>query len=245
MLPCPVCAVSVAGANLEKHLNKVHPGHSPTSGGLSWRGADMRVSWLFGGMAAAGVIGIGLLVMLGGSLTWVDAVVPVMGLILVALPLIALSINLLRPMLPARVTLDGDRLRLRYALGALTRTVTLPATIEIGSLKRRTGGAHMSSYAARSGHSFSTHDVSVGSYLRISTERTSLIIGCPRHTGIRKHWKGWRPGGKRRMWDITLAPSDFVALQYQLAARGPTGSIYQHASQAPVKERVGNVGVAR
>jgi hypothetical protein len=36
MLPCPVCAGSVKGENLEKHLAKVHPGAAPPAS--PWRG---------------------------------------------------------------------------------------------------------------------------------------------------------------------------------------------------------------
>lgn len=41
-MPCPLCAATVKGANLARHLGKVHPGQAVdgTSAKRSWRGPE-------------------------------------------------------------------------------------------------------------------------------------------------------------------------------------------------------------
>lgn len=60
----------------------------------------------------------------------------------------------------------------------------------------------------------------VGTYLRLANGRKALTLGCPHHTGLRKHWAGWQQGKQRRQWDITVDPPAFVSFQYAMATYG-------------------------
>ena len=90
-----------------------------------------------------------------------------------------------------------------------------PVSFETGSLwtSRTAAGKHQYEHAA-------SEDVRVGTYLRAYGPHASITIATSGNTQFRKHWRGARPGPRRRRSDITLDRVASVSLQYQLAARG-------------------------
>lgn len=207
-LPCPVCGTTLRADNLDKHLSKTHPGAPPSA--LSWRGADRRA----------------IRPLLAFSILCAAAVLTLQGAL--AIPLDPLQIALLAGMslslaliflvwlgrLPARLSLDGDVLTLRYCLGLLTRAVRLPARLEVGTLVQFRPDPLTPNEVHATGR-----DESVGHYLRLAD---NLIIACTHKSSFAAHWdpRSFHPGPRRRSWDITLDRTAQVELEYQLAARG-------------------------
>ncbi len=116
----------------------------------------------------------------------------------------------------ARLSADGDELALRGRTGLRTRRLALPAAVEVGGLERSRMTSVGSSYVDDYPGMADATTERAGVYLRLG----SATIGCRSSTDVRKHWTGWKQAGRRRRCDIMLAPADFVALQYLLAARG-------------------------
>jgi hypothetical protein len=208
-LPCPVCGTTLRADNLDKHLQKTHAATAPTTAQLHWRGTDRRA---IRPLLALAILCALALAALQGALArgYGPPQIALSAVLVLVLALIALAVF---ERLPASLTLDGDTLRLRYCLGLLTRTVRLPASLEVGTLVQfrhdltTPDEVHATGQDVRSGH-----------YLRLA----DLTIACTHKSGFRSHWNpsGWRPGPRRRAWDITLGRAAEVELEYQLAARG-------------------------
>jgi hypothetical protein len=213
MLPCPVCAASVRGVNLARHLESKHPDAPDTS---SWSGQDRRVRRPLLGLLVVALVGV---VALGAVAPGQDPVVGqaprevVIGFLVVAFALLAAGV-LSTGLVKARLSVEDDQLVLRYALGFARRRVRLGgATVESGGLERlrSTGNSSSSDYSATI--------EAAGTYLAVDAGRR-LVVGCSTGTGLRGHWSGWRQGPKRRRWDIDLDPAAFVGVQYALHRQG-------------------------
>jgi hypothetical protein len=128
-LPCPVCGTTLRADNLDKHLQKTHPGPA-TRSSPSWRGTDRRA---LRPLLAFAIVCALAVVTLQGALAMPPGPLPIALLAGMSLAL-ALIFLVWLGRLPARLSLDGDVLTLRYCLGLLTRTVRLPARLEVGTL---------------------------------------------------------------------------------------------------------------
>lgn len=227
-LACPVCAASLKGANFSRHLHDKHPDiearpAGETSDELQLVGIDRRIRRAFA------VIGVVWLAALGAAIyfdanpieTGEDpsaariAEAPFVKVLAVGL-VIAVVIALLRAATAfrARITVTDDGIRLRHRLGTGSRRLSLPATVETGSL--------FSMHTNRTGESDAHTRVRrhAGAYLRVIDGRRTITVGCPHATDIRKHWTGWTSGSRRKWWDIDLSAPAFVELQYALAEAG-------------------------
>ncbi|AKF11018.1 hypothetical protein [Sandaracinus amylolyticus] len=202
-LPCPACGASVHGKNLAPHLATVHRGLAMVGGPPALGGADGRVVVVAAIPFALAALLLGAAVVLadvredvaGGTLA---------GLVIGYLAVVGLAwLGVLR----ARLELDGDEVRLRYALGLLVRRVRLPATVEVGARVMTLGDSSPTP----------GEEVRVGSYLRLGD---ALTIGAPKGTGTRSHWTRWRQGSARSRCDITIDRLATIALEYHLASRG-------------------------
>lgn len=203
-LPCPLCAAEVRGVNLDRHLNTVHPATPRPTGG-PWRGPERLV--------VRALVGVLILVVLAGVavllLTDLDrwafvglGVTVGGGMILIA---VASGTRLFR----GRLSAHGDGLVLRHTLGLGRRRLARVDRVVTGS-----------AYDRNSGPDGITSDTGAGIYLDLRCGRRRIIVRCPQSAGFRRTWTGWEQGARSRRWHITLAPADFVALQYTLAELG-------------------------
>lgn len=237
-LPCPVCAAGLKGANLERHVTEKHAAAfaGQREGASVLVGIDRRIRrWLWttavvwlGLFAAAVVVAPDQLAdskvrsteplsssevatALGDVATSPMGLVLAGGLVLFAVLALAVRADAFR----ATVTVAEDEVRVRHRLGTGRLRVGFPATIELGELYRRRGGSgEAGEYRGE------VTEVREGAYLRVAHGRRGVTIGCAHGTGVRKHWGGWTPGRRRKVWDVTLSPAAFVALQYALGEAG-------------------------
>lgn len=209
-LPCPVCGASLRASNLDGHVAKVHhtsagPASSPNDP-LVLVGVDGRIARVLAVPVALWVLVVGAVAVLGASLD--DRLgIALAALIVVAfVPLVLALVGLFR----ARLVLEGDEIRLRYALGLLEARARLPAAIEVGPRIERRSVPGISGDLAE--------DVRAGVYLRLGD---ALTIGARKGTGFRAHWSpdAWRSGPARRRCDVTLDRLSMIALEYHLASR--------------------------
>lgn len=220
-LPCPVCAASVRGSNLAGHVRKVHAGTEPATGAarasVTLRGGDRRIIGLLAIPIVLWVLGVAVLAVTRVTIDdWIAA--PFVGSLCVAF---ALLVPAFFDVYPARLVLDADGVRVRWALGLLERRVRFPLTIEVGGVVERKSSAGMSSY--EDDFSVAGDDVKVGTYLRLTGEGGgALTLAVPKGTGLRGHWApgGWRAGPSRRILDVTLDRASMIAVEYHLASRG-------------------------
>jgi hypothetical protein len=117
----------------------------------------------------------------------------------------------------ARLVLEPDQLRLRCGLGLVSRSLRLPVELEVGSLIERKDSSltNLSSNAV-------AEDKRVGGYLRLISGGRAITVGAAKAAGLGQHWAagGWRAGGTRRAWDLSVDREQMVALEYYLAGRG-------------------------
>ena len=213
-LPCPCCAASLKASNLQKHLRKVHQIEEPTerpAGTQVFKGVDMRTRLELGVVFGVFMATLFAHIMAGGQPQGGGAVAIGVAFAAVFLPWCAA----LAGWLPATLELEGDVFRVRYALGARSRTVRLPAQVELGRLVKRR--AHDNAYPVTTGGNIAGEDMDAGRFLRIYNDGGSITVGSDKGTAPRKHWRGWTNAPKRRSWEISLQREDMVALQYLLA----------------------------
>lgn len=202
-VPCPICAASLHGENLERHLAKVHIEDRPA--GPELIGVDHAAVTYFivlQPLAFLALFAIGLFTN-GPSQTVLGVFIGVFALGAIGLVLAGFG------KLKARLTLGRETLRLRYLLGLRTLTVRLPAPIEVGRMR---------AFLSRPGsHDTNTpsFEVSGGTYLRIGR----LTVGAPKSDGLRKHWQ-LAPGKPTKRWHVVLDRRSLVALEYHLYALG-------------------------
>jgi hypothetical protein len=209
MLPCPVCGATTNGANLGHHLARVH-GAEVTGAvgpaGLVMRGRDHRVRpWIVVlpiVVAALGVSGQRLVGSASSASLW-----PVIAATLVFVVLVVVSS--VRGF-PARLVVDRASLTLRHSWGCGSRSVDLPAPVDVGGVWER--GARMDT-ANDFIRSFPRR---LGGYVRIGGRR-GITIGCESVRELRKSWTGWAPGPKKRSRDIVISRAQLATLQYVLA----------------------------
>jgi hypothetical protein len=214
MLPCPVCAASVRGENLARHVDGKHAGVPVAS---SWVGRDRRVRRTLTGLLVVALAAVGVVAVLDRDARPVVGHAPaaVVAAFCVVAAALAMAAVVATGVFRARLTLSDDALSLRYALGTRRRRVRLPARVEVGRLERVRGSGASPGDAPAPG----TVEPA-GTYLAVVAGRRRLAVGCAVGTGLRGHWSGWRQGRKRRAWDVTLRQGDFVALQYGLYEHG-------------------------
>ena len=214
MLPCPACAASVKGQNLDRHLGKSHPGLgvgavSPPPERLVWVGTDRRIYRTLAFSAVFYLVSSAAMALLWQTGFLVYALVGVLLLLGVA----ALA---LAGKLRARLSIDAARVRVEHSFGLLTHEVALPAKVEVGSLceTRQQFSTGASDYGGP------TTEIPAGAYIRLFAGRRGVTVGCPTSTEVRAHWSGWSQGKRRSGWDVTIDAVSFVALQYVLVGRG-------------------------
>ena len=211
-LPCPACGASLRADNVEKHLGKVH-GEARATATDSWAGADHKVLRPLAVLTIlVGLAGGALLAVLPDEHAQVIAGATAAGLF-VGLGLIGLAAF---DRLGARLTLEGDLLRLRYGLGLLRGSVRLPATLTAGRVLRvrqdmigQDDAVHGPGRAE-----------GAGAYLCLTSGGASLTIRCPHDCAVAEHWAGVQRGPERDRYDITLDRASFASLEYALAGRG-------------------------
>jgi len=201
------------GANLDKHLSKVHPetGAGATAATLRFGGKDRALGrGLFGALLVSVACAVVVIVLKGPELS--TATTAAIGIPVVVLLFAALTASF--DLLPARLELKDDRVTLRYALGVVRRSAPLPKHVEVGKLWTVRPSAIMPGDGRG-------EKVAAGFYLRLSRS-PRITVGCPKGIATRKHWApgSWRDGRKTRFWDITLDRTTMVELEYALAARG-------------------------
>jgi hypothetical protein len=120
-------------------------------------------------------------------------------------------------LVPCALSLDGEALVLRR-FGK--RRLPLDAVIEIGALLGSRPQAGTSSYADDMNVPYET--VRTGSYMRLSSGKTSITIGSAHGTQFAEHWmRGmWKQGPKRRRCDIRVPREALAAIEYVLARSG-------------------------
>lgn len=210
MLPCPICAASLKSDKLDKHLHKAHAGQRAEA--RVWSGSDRAIvrplALLFVVLCASILLLAVLPSALGDVLLVVIALEATVFLLGLALAL--------TNKLPATLTLEGDRLTVRYCFGLLRRSATLPlSSVEVGRLVEARRRVH-----TPVDYETATDDVAVGAFVRLRSPGGVLVLGAKKGTSMRKHWEGWHPSGPVRVWDITLERSALVALEYLLVQRG-------------------------
>ncbi len=220
LLPCPLCAASVKGVNLASHLERPHAGAAPESrspGGMpTWRGVDRASRGALLGLAVFTWVVVVLLIGVVGVRDDLGAGV------LVTIGVLALVPGLLSiaGLLPATLELDGEHLKLRLALGLVTREVRLTGPLETGGLRATALSALGTNAAAP--ENAPVEEVAAGRYLRVHDGSRSVTVGAAKGTGLEKHWApaGWRAAGPARSWDITVDRTAMAQLEHHLAARG-------------------------
>lgn len=209
-LPCPVCAKAVRGDDLARHLAEHGALAQATDPAVAWTGADR---WIRRPAVIPLIVWFAMLAAFIGLLfNGVDlgavGFFALIGWFLLALVVLVIA-NV--DVLQATLTLDGEVLRLRHSLGLRTVEIRLPAALEAGTLRG----------PAKWDRSDNPMETDVGVYLRLVGEGREIVVGCIDGPALGRHWdpRGWRRGGPRKRWSVTLAPAAFVALTYALAGR--------------------------
>ncbi|WP_182377135.1 hypothetical protein [Nocardioides sp. WS12] len=210
-VPCPVCVAGVKGANLERHLGKVHQGVAEADGahGSRWGGPERIGSrWLLGVALLAGAAAAAYTVASGNQ----DDRIILGGIGLVAVAMIVWgAVAWGAPLFPGRLRVDERGVVLRHSYGLGRRRLRTIDRVVLG-------GAWESRPTGNSGNddTYESVDVRVGSYLQLVAGRRRITVHCRTAGVVRTTWTGWQQGAKRKRVDITLDPAEFVALQFAL-----------------------------
>lgn len=211
-VPCPGCATAVKGANLERHFVKVHNG-ALGAHESRWAGPERVGSrWLLALAFAAAAVAAGLTATSGE---------PDDQIILSAIAVACLATLVWgavawgAPLFPGRLTLDDRSAVLRHSFGLARRRLGPIDQVVLGTAtqSRPTGNAGNED-------NYASVDVRVGTYLQLCQGRRRITVHCRTAGAVRSTWSGWQQGKKRRRLDITLDPTEFVALQLALWERG-------------------------
>ncbi len=214
-LPCPVCAATVKGANLARHLGKVHPGKAldRQSAEPSWRGPDRVIARALVAVALLAIAGVAAAAWAAGKVH--DALIlSVVGIAGLALLLVGLVLSG-APLFSGKLLVRDEGFVLSHTLGLRRRRLSHVDRVEAGSayLVRSSG-------SNSEGIGGTTSEEKSGIYLRLRDGRRYITVRCKHSAGLRKTWAGWEQARRSRRWHITLDPADFVALQYALFDRG-------------------------
>lgn len=207
-VPCPVCAAGVKGANLERHLAKVHGGAAGADESR-WGGPERIGSrWLLGLALVVAAAAAGFTVSSGKQDDRV--VLGAIGVLAVAM-IVWAAVAWGVPLFPGRLRVDGRGAVLRHSLGLGRRRLRPVDRVVLGS-------AWEGRPSAVSGHdaSYESVDVRVGTYLQLCAGRRRITVHCRNAGVVRTTWAGWEQGRKRKRLDITLDAAEFVALQLAL-----------------------------
>jgi hypothetical protein len=213
-LPCPLCASGVRGASLEDHLTKVHGGELLEGRqDFSWMGRSGRVpSWALVVLAIA--LGWVIAGVVAHTVVAEQTVLIGVGLGALALGLVAVSAC---GLLPAKMTYDGESLRVRAFLGLVRKVVPLSAALEIGSIWEKQGATSDggASWWSAEGERWK------GRYLQIRGPNATITV-MARKAPLGEYWRTDElKGGPMRYWsDIRISSEGFVALEYVLASHG-------------------------
>ncbi len=211
LLPCPLCASSVKGANLASHIAKVHADVTPPPAAIpratigtvpAWRGSDAR--------ALVTLLLLMIPALIGAIATLVldlPRVIHAPFAIAFMLLLVLAFVALLRKV-PAKLALAENALVLRGLFAK--RSVDLPCVIETGTIRdSRPDVVHASTE-----HDTPSVEFDAGTYLRFVGPR-EIVVACR----AKASRLGAARGPKRKTWDIELPREAFVALQYELIDR--------------------------
>jgi hypothetical protein len=116
--------------------------------------------------------------------------------------------------LPCSLTFDGDAIVLGHSFGLAHRRVTLPCSIEVGTLTATRPDPITAQYDVNA----PGDTVRVGRYLRFVNNR-SITIGCKQAVQL-AHWKELGTGKRRGRCDITVSRPALASIEYELAQRG-------------------------
>ncbi len=209
-VPCPVCAAEVKGANLERHLAKVHGGAGAGPHAHTWRGPER--------VGARSLLVLSLLCVVGAA-AFSAVVRPEDGVILAAAA--ALGVGLLvwgavqagAPLFPGRLRVDERGVLLTHSFGLGRRRLGAVERVVVGSAWeiRSTSLSNTGESTSHAGR-----PVRIGSYLQLRQGGRRITVHCRSSGSLRSVWSGFEQGTKRRRLDITLSAPDFTALQYAL-----------------------------
>lgn len=215
VLPCPECAATVKGANLSRHVGKVHAGRA---GGRarrrSWRGPERLIARplvIVPGLAAVATLAATSLVEETNDVVVLVAA-GALGIGLILSGLVVKGV----PMFRGRLSVKGDGFVLSHTLGLRRRRLARVDRIEAGSaydVRTINAGGDATSGGPRI-------EEPAGIYVELCSGRRYITVRCKQNTGFRKTWVGWEQAGRSRRWHIILYPADFVSLQYTLVDLG-------------------------
>lgn len=209
-VPCPACAAGVKGANLERHLAKVHPAGSGGGADVArWSGPER--------VGSRRLLLVAVLAVVACAAFWMTADEPDDRVLLGAAGLLAVALIVWgavgwgAPLFPGRLRVDHRGALLRHSFGLGRRRLGAVDRVVIG-------GAREGRPAAVQGwdDGYESADARVGVYLQLCSGRRRITVHCRTAGAVRSTWNGWQQGAQRRSLDITLDRAEFVALQLAL-----------------------------
>jgi hypothetical protein len=209
-VPCPACGAEVKGANLERHVAKVHgDGGGPAAAHHArWRGPERVGSRRLLGLALVVAAGAAYYTVASGDQD--DRVILGAGTVLSVAIIVWGAVAWGAPLFPGRLRVDGRGAVLRHSFGLGSRRLRSIDRVVLGT-------AWESRPAGNSGSdTYESVDVRVGAYLQLCEGRRAITVHCRTGGSVRSTWSGWEKGAKRKRVDITLDPREFVALQLAL-----------------------------
>lgn len=216
-LPCPWCAASLKGQNLESHARKVHAEanvsgqvHDP----VELHGVDRSA---LGATVVAALLATTAVPLLD---TWVLSLDDPLGRLSLVLPIVAWIVVFLAvgDKFRGRLLLDAAQIGFRRSLGRGWKRLGFPLRVEYGPLTRLV--STMPAY--EDDGPTAVESQRAGFYVRLRHGGRSITVGCPQATGFRKHWcsASGGPARARRSVDLWIEPVAFVGLQYALVRAG-------------------------
>lgn len=207
-VPCPACAAGVKGANLERHLAKVHSGHAGADA-ARWRGPErVGARWL---------LILGVLVAATASAVTFSGGEPDDRVVLGSIAFFATTMVVWGAvgwgarLFPGRLRVDGHGALLRHSYGLGRRRLRVIDRVLVGSVwEARPAGVQ----GWDEGHE--STDTRAGVYLQLCAGRRRIRVHCRAGGALRSTWTGWEQGPRRKSLDITLDRTGFVALQLAL-----------------------------
>ncbi len=211
-VPCPGCGAGVKGANLERHLAKVHDS-AVGAHQSQWHGAERVGSrWMLGLALVAAAVAGGLSLTSGEP---DDRVILASAGVASLATLVWAAVAWGVPLFPGRLSLDGHGAVLRHSFGlARRRLVSIDAVVLGAAMESRSAGD------SGNDDTYASVDVRIGAYLQLRGGRRRITVHCRTAGSVRSTWTGWQQGSKLKRLDITLDPTEFVALQLALWERG-------------------------
>lgn len=207
-VPCPACAAGVKGANLERHLAKVH-GDARGADEARWGGPERIGSRRLLGLAVVVAAGAAGFTVTSGKQD--DRVIlGSIGLLAVAM-IVWGAVGWGARLFPGQLRVDERGVVLRHSYGLGRRRLRSVEEVVLGSAwEGRPSGT------SGNDDNYESVDVRVGAYLQLCAGRRRITVHCRNAGVVRTTWTGWQQGVKRKRLDITLDAAEFVALQLAL-----------------------------